>query len=47
VLDRDWASVDITHKRDTREFSDAELLAIATESSDGDPAPPKPKKELH
>jgi len=52
LLDRGWGEpeqyVDIWHKRSIREYSDAELLAIiATGSSDGDPAPAKPKKEFH
>ena len=52
LLDRGWGKpeqyVDITHKRSIHEYSDAELLAIiATGSSDGDPAPAKPKKEFH
>jgi len=51
LLDRGWGKpeqyVDIAHKRDIRDYSDAELLAIATGGSDGDPAPSQPKKELH
>jgi hypothetical protein len=47
LLDRGWGkpeqSLEITNKRDIREYSDAELLAIATRSSDGDLAPAKPK----
>jgi hypothetical protein len=47
LLDCGWGkpeqSLEITNKRDIREYSDAELLAIATRSSDGDLAPAKPK----
>jgi len=51
LLDRGWGkpeqSLEVTNKRDIREYSDAELLAIATGSSDRDPGPANPEKELH
>jgi hypothetical protein len=51
LLDRGWGkpeqSLDISNKRDIREYSDAELLAIVTGSSDGDPAPATTKKQSH
>ena len=51
LLDRGWGkpeqSLDITHKRELREYSDAELLAIIDSGGEGDPAPKKAKEELH
>jgi hypothetical protein len=50
LLDRGWGkfeqSFEVTNKT-IRELSNAELLAIAAGSGEGDPAPAKPKKELH
>jgi hypothetical protein len=47
----DMQAVDLkaefANKRDLREYSDAELLAIATGSGEGDPAPAPAKSELH
>jgi hypothetical protein len=51
LLDRGWGrpdqSLDITHKRELREYTDAELLAIIADGVAGDPAPAKAKKELN